>query len=126
MACAHSVVQHGLHAPQVRQLLPYVPELVFSKAARLITMRPVFQSEQLGDLVEAKAEPLRGLDEPHPRDVGCAVAANTAVWLLRLGQQPLALIEPGGFHVDPGCVGEGANSPALASRLHTACPRTQV
>src|SRR5260370_15646726 len=94
MACAHQLVQHGLHAPQVRKLLPYVPELVFSKAARLITMRPVFQSEQLGDLVEAKAEPLRGLDEPHPRDVGCDVAANTAVWLLRLEHASLPLIRP--------------------------------
>src|ERR1700738_3852355 len=100
MACAHQLIQHGLHAPQVRKLLPYVPELVFSEAARLIAMRPVFQSEQVGDLVEAEAEPLRGLDEPHPRDVDRAVATNAAVWLLRLQQQPFALIEPDGFHID--------------------------
>jgi hypothetical protein len=52
---------------------------------------------QVGDFVEAEAEPLRGFDEPHPCDIGFTIATNAARRLIRLEQQPLALIEPDGF-----------------------------
>ncbi|MDT4873444.1 hypothetical protein FQZ97_1086900 [compost metagenome] len=50
-----------------------------------LALGAVVQPEQLGDFIEAEAQPLRRFHEAHPRDVRLAIAANAAVGLVRFG-----------------------------------------
>ena len=70
-------------------------------------MGAVLQLEQLRNLVQIEAQALSGLHELHPVHVRRPIAADAADGPIRLQQQALALIEPDGLHVDPGCFGEG-------------------
>jgi hypothetical protein len=55
MARAHELIQHGFHAPEIGELVLYVTELVFSKAARLVAVRSVFQFQEVCNFVEAES-----------------------------------------------------------------------
>lgn len=84
-----------------------------------MTVRAVLEPEQVGNLIQRKAEPLGRFDKTHPRHVGRAIAANATVGLVRLGQQPLALIKPDRFHIDVGRPGNGPNGQALRIAEYT-------
>ncbi|KAG1398098.1 hypothetical protein G6F59_013539 [Rhizopus arrhizus] len=83
-------------------------------------MGAVLQLQQLPDFIEAESQPLRRLHELHPRHVGAAVASNAAVGPVRRRQQPFVLIEADRLHVDPGCLGEGADGQAFQGVFHSA------
>ncbi len=104
MAGAHQVRQHSLHARQIGHLLAHVLELVLGQAAGLLAVGAIVEPQQLGDFIQAEAQPLGRFHESHPCHVRRAIAANAAIGLVRLGQQALALIEPDGLHVDAGCL----------------------
>jgi len=58
MAGAHQIRQHGLHARQVSHPLAHVLELVLGQAAGFLAMGAILQPQQLGDLIQAEAQPL--------------------------------------------------------------------
>nr|ABO36572.1 hypothetical protein [uncultured bacterium pMCBF6]AKA86611.1 hypothetical protein [Serratia marcescens] len=120
MAGAHQVRQHSLHARQIGHLLAHVLELVLGQAAGLLAVGAIVEPQQLGDFIQAEAQPLGRFHESHPCHVRRAIAANAAIGLVRLGQQALALIEPDGLHVDAGCLGKNANGQVLQIIFHTA------
>src|ERR1700688_1363545 len=119
MARANELGQNGLHALEIGELVPYVPKLVFSEAARIVAVRSVFQFQEVRDFVEAETQPLGRFDNPRPGDVSLTIAANAAIRLLRLEQQSLALIEPDRLHIDAGRLREGADSQAFVTVFHT-------
>src|SRR5258705_3499261 len=120
MAWARELCEHRLHAPEIGELVLYVPELVFGETARFVAVRSVFQFQEVRYFVEAEAQPLGGLDEPNPRHIAFAIAANAAIRLIRFQQQSLALIEPDRLHIDAGGPREGADGQAFATGFHTA------
>ena len=63
---------------------------------------PARRGEQLGDLVEGEAEPLRGLDHPQHGDRVRRVDAVPAERALRLGEQAAALVVAQGLRVHAG------------------------
>ncbi|SDU23348.1 hypothetical protein SAMN05216406_13730 [Nitrosomonas ureae] len=109
MTGAHQFRKDGLHARQVRHLLAHVFELVLGQAAGLLAVGAIVEPQQLGDFIQAEAQPLSRFHESHPRHVRLAIAANAAVRLVRFRQQALALIEPDGLHVDAGSLGKNAD-----------------
>src|SRR6202051_217503 len=111
MARANELGQNGLHALEIGELVPYVPKLVFSEAARIVAVRSVFQFQEVRDFGEAEPQPLGRFDEPHPGDVSLTIAANAAIRLLRLEQQSLALIEPDSLHNVSGRPRESGDRP---------------
>jgi hypothetical protein len=56
-------VHRGLDALQVCAPLADIRVSALRDRPRLVAMRAVFQPQQVGDLVEAETQPLRGLDE---------------------------------------------------------------
>ena len=82
-------------------------------------MGAVFQSEQFADFVQAKAQALGRFHKPHPRHIRFAIATNAAIGFIRLRQQALALVKTDGLHIDPGGVGESADSQIPQRVLHS-------
>ncbi|ERS81941.1 hypothetical protein Q671_12755 [Halomonas sp. PBN3] len=78
MTRLYKFVQCPLDTLEAGDLLTDIPQFMLGEGAGLLAMSAILQSQQLGNLVQAEAQPLPGFDEGQPRDVGCAIAANTA------------------------------------------------
>jgi hypothetical protein len=62
--------QNRLDPSQIRELATHIPKLLLGEHARFITVSAVIEPQQPGHFFEAKAQPLRGLYEFHPGDIG--------------------------------------------------------
>ena len=83
MAGAHEFRQHGFHARQVGHLLAHVLELVLGQAAGFLAMGAILQPQQLGDLIQAEAQPLGRSNELKTRQRLIVVMADASIGFVR-------------------------------------------
>lgn len=78
MTRMYQVGQCPLDTLEAGDLPTDIPQFMRGQGTGLSATSAILQSQHLGGLVQAEAQPLAGFDEGQPCEVGCAIAENTA------------------------------------------------
>ncbi len=100
-AMLDSLDQHAAHGPQIGDAGIEIGDLGCGQSARLIPIADGVQGEQLGNLLQCKAQTLRPADESQPVTIAVRIAANRSVMTFRRRQQAAPLVVAHGLNMDP-------------------------